>query len=75
MEDEIFLKNIEHKALLLKGSWFVGEKGVGEEKLFFRATYAAAPFEQIREAVRRFGVALREVFHLSDEELKTNGHS
>lgn len=75
MEDEIFLKNIEHKALLLKGSWFVGEKGVGEEKLFFRATYAAAPFEQIREAVRRFGVALRDVFHLSDEELRTNGHS
>lgn len=33
-------------------------------EVFFRITYAAASVEDMREAVRRFGMALREVFRL-----------
>lgn len=64
IEDEIFHRNIEHGTLLMKGSWFMAEQGLEKDKLFFRATYAAAPFEQIEEAIRRLGEAVRDVFGL-----------
>lgn len=68
IEDEIFLKNVDHGTLLMKGSWFEAEPseeedGVeGSKAMFFRATYAAARFDQIEEAIRRFGAAVRESF-------------
>ncbi|KAK3671220.1 Aromatic/aminoadipate aminotransferase 1 [Recurvomyces mirabilis] len=62
VEEALFQANIRRGTLLMKGSWFVGEKGLKAEEMFFRATYAAAPSEGIREAVRRFGEAVREVF-------------
>ena len=65
IEDEIFLRNVDYGTLLMKGSWFYAEQdAVEKEKMFFRATYAAAPFEQIDEAIRRFGEAVRECFGL-----------
>ncbi|EMC95510.1 hypothetical protein BAUCODRAFT_578314 [Baudoinia panamericana UAMH 10762] len=64
VEDELFQKVIGHGTLLMKGSWFLGEKGSADNEMFLRATYAAAPFEQIREAVGRLGEALREAFGL-----------
>lgn len=70
LEDGIWKKGIEKRALLIKGSLFKADFGWGkdkgeEERMFFRATYAAAPEGMIKEAVRRFGEALREEFGLS----------
>lgn len=62
IEEEIFHKNIDHGVLLMRGSWFMAEAGLDNDKMFFRATYAAAPFPQIKEAIKRFGDAVRESF-------------
>ncbi|KAK5172127.1 Aromatic/aminoadipate aminotransferase 1 [Saxophila tyrrhenica] len=70
IEDELFLKNVDHGTLLMKGSWFCAEADTEKSKMFFRATYAAARFDQIEEAIRRFGAAVRESFGL---EAYTNG--
>ena len=40
----------------------MAEQGLENDKLFFRATYAAAPFDQIKEAIKRFGDAVRDSF-------------
>ncbi|KXL41322.1 hypothetical protein M433DRAFT_148797 [Acidomyces richmondensis BFW] len=68
IEDEIFHKNIEHGTLLMKGSWFDAEKKENAGSLFFRTTYAAAPFDQIQEGIRRFGEAIRDVFGVKAEQ-------
>lgn len=65
IEEEIFLKNIAHGTLLMCGSWFVAEQKAGKDTLFFRATYAAAPADQINEAIKRFGAAIRDSFGLA----------
>jgi len=78
LEEEIFMASIEKGALVMRGSWFYAEKDVEHGSMFFRATYAAAPFDKIREAVRRFGEALRESFGLEVEggEIENgNGHA
>ncbi|KAF2084019.1 PLP-dependent transferase [Saccharata proteae CBS 121410] len=63
LEEDIFLKSVDHGALVMRGSWFYAnaEEG-GHESMFFRATYAAAPSGRIEEAIRRFGEAVRESF-------------
>jgi aromatic amino acid aminotransferase I / 2-aminoadipate transaminase len=73
IEDEIFHKNIQAGTLLSKGSWFFAERDAAVETLFFRATYAAAPLEQIQEAIRRFAQAVRESFEIV-EEVFVNGN-
>ncbi|KAL6715752.1 Aromatic/aminoadipate aminotransferase 1 [Lecanora helva] len=65
IEDEIFHAAIEKGTLTSKGSWFRAETGNPGNDLFFRTTFAAASNEQIAEAIRRFGDALRAVFHLN----------
>ncbi|KAK6434239.1 Aromatic/aminoadipate aminotransferase 1 [Oleoguttula sp. CCFEE 5521] len=62
IEEEIFHAIIGHGTLLMKGSWFSPD-GQGEgDDMYFRATYAATPLEDIQEGVRRLGEAFREVF-------------
>ena len=74
LEDRIWKKGIEWRALLIKGSFFRAE-GTGED-MFFRATFASAPEGELREAVRRFGGAIREEFGLVDKTTNgVNGHS
>jgi aromatic amino acid aminotransferase I len=63
IEDEIFHAGIERGVLTTKGSFFWAE-GRGAEDVFFRTTFAAASSENITEAIRRFGEALRAVFRL-----------
>lgn len=62
VEEEIFRLCIDKGVLVARGSWFAAEldkdKQPGED-LFFRATFAAAAPEQMREAIRRFGEAVR----------------
>ena len=71
IEEEIFQAGIERGVLTSRGSWFRAEKGdddaVGKDayvgdQLFFRATFAAASEQDIREAIKRFGEGLRAVF-------------
>lgn len=62
IEDEIFLKNVDYGTLLMKGSFFNAEEEKEKTQMFFRATYAAAKFDQIDEAIKRFGDAVRDSF-------------
>lgn len=74
IEEEVFLKSIEHGALVLRGSWFYAQRDVPHDTLFLRVTYAAAPFDGIQEAIRRFGMAVRESFGLVEAPgRETNG--
>ena len=63
IEDEIFMAGIERGVLYSKGSWFRAESDCGED-MYFRMTFAAAPSQDVEEAVRRFGDALRVSFGL-----------
>lgn len=56
---------MEHGSLVSRGSWFKADNKRPEEKMFFRATFAAASADQIDEAIKRFGDALRAQFGLS----------
>jgi len=66
IEDEIFHAAIKSGALTSKGSWFRAESGDPGNEIFFRTTFAAAPEDKVEEAIRRFGEALRAVFHLDE---------
>lgn len=70
IEEEIFQAIIQHGTLLMKGCWFCAEQDAKPEEMFLRATYCAAPFEQIQEGTRRLGNALRESFGIA---IETNG--
>ena len=72
IEDEIYHAAIDRGTLTSRGSWFRAETGDPGNDMFFRATFAAAPDDQVAEAIRRFGDALRAVFQL---EKPTNGAS
>ena len=48
--------------LIARGSWFLTEKDGPLPGLYFRMTFAAASENDMREAVRRVGEALRETF-------------
>lgn len=71
LEEEIFQTIIHHGTLLMKGSWFCAERSKPRDTMFFRATYAAAKFDQIDEAIFRLGNAIRDSFGL---ERQTNGY-
>jgi aromatic amino acid aminotransferase I / 2-aminoadipate transaminase len=58
------LSAVENKVLLSRGSWFKADRKAVMEKMFFRATYAAASSEKIDEAIARFAKCLREQFGL-----------
>ena len=62
IEEAIFKASIDKGVLLSKGSWFLAERSQPETDMFFRATFAAASSEDISEATKRFGDALRAEF-------------
>lgn len=62
VEQEIFDSCIDGGVLVARGSWFLAEKQKPMPGLFFRATYAAASEENMNEAIRRFGQAVRASF-------------
>lgn len=49
----------------MKGTWFYADEEAEHDTLFFRTTYAAAPFDKIDEAIRRMGDAVRKEFKLT----------
>jgi aromatic amino acid aminotransferase I / 2-aminoadipate transaminase len=65
IEEEIFNSCIEKGVLVARGSWFQTEPDKPLKDLFFRATYAAASAQNMNEAIRRFGRALRESFKMA----------
>lgn len=62
IEEEIFNSCIDGGVLVARGSWFLTEKDKAPPGLFFRATYASASPENMNEAIKRFGNAVRESF-------------
>lgn len=64
VEEEIFNSCIGKGVLVARGSWFRAEQDMEPNELFFRVTFAAATAENITEAIRRFGDAVRESFKL-----------
>ncbi|OJJ85256.1 aminotransferase-like domain-containing protein [Aspergillus glaucus CBS 516.65] len=65
IEEDIFQAAIQNGVLVSRGSWFTADKTTPEEKMFFRATFAAASADQIEEAIKRFGDALKVQFGLA----------
>ncbi|KAK2073027.1 hypothetical protein P8C59_007341 [Phyllachora maydis] len=64
MEEDIFNSCIDKGVLVGRGSWFRTEHDKPPTGLFFRATYAAASPEDMAEAIRRFGQAVRESYRM-----------
>lgn len=64
IEQEIFDLCIEKGVLVVPGSWFAAEHEKPPTELFFRATFAAATPEKMREAIRRFGDAVRQSYRI-----------
>lgn len=62
LEEEIFNRCIEGGVLVGRGSWFRAEHDKPPSGLFFRATFAAATKENMTEAIRRLGMAIRETY-------------
>jgi len=73
IEEDIFMRSIDHGSLVMRGSFFYAEQDVPHDTLFFRATYAAAPADKIDEAIRRFGEAVRESFGVKQVNGTANG--
>ena len=67
------MASIDQGALVMRGSWFYAENDVQHDTMFFRATYAAAPFDKIQEAIERFGEAVKVSFGLVEEKRIGNG--
>ncbi|KAK1752378.1 pyridoxal phosphate-dependent transferase [Echria macrotheca] len=65
IEEAIFEKCIANGVLVGRGSWFRAEHGRPPRGLFFRTTFAAATPENMREAISRFGAAVREVYGMN----------
>ncbi|KAI5366184.1 Putative aminotransferase, class I/classII, pyridoxal phosphate-dependent transferase, major [Septoria linicola] len=74
IEEDIFLACVRHGTLLMKGGWFCADKSAKRDTLFFRATYAAAQFDKIEEAIKRFGNAVRDEFGKISYPKGVNGH-
>ncbi|CAD0044693.1 unnamed protein product [Aureobasidium pullulans] len=67
LEEKIFQTIVDHGALVMKGSWFYADSQAKHDTMFFRTTYAAAPFDKINEAIKRLGDAVREEFKLESQ--------
>ncbi|KAL1841118.1 hypothetical protein VTJ49DRAFT_7396 [Mycothermus thermophilus] len=64
IEEEIFNRCIAKGVLVARGAWFRADQDKPPSGLYFRTTFAAATPDNMREAIRRLGEAIRESFHL-----------
>ena len=60
------MKGISGGTLVACGSWFRATAETPADEVFYRTTFAAASKDQVEEAMKRFGKALIECFHLPD---------
>jgi len=65
IKDGIFHCIGRHKTLVVKGSWFRPRREKKLQSISLRATYAAAPFDQVQEAIERLVEAITETLELS----------
>ncbi|KAI4119328.1 MAG: hypothetical protein LQ338_007288 [Usnochroma carphineum] len=72
VEEKIWRAGVDRGVLSAKGSWSRAETDPGED-MFFRTTFAAAGAEDVTEAIRRFGDALRAEFGLNPGLNEKNG--
>ncbi|KAH7149907.1 pyridoxal phosphate-dependent transferase [Dactylonectria estremocensis] len=63
VEDNIFTTACENGVLVSKGSWFAASKEQAPQ-VCFRMTFAAAPENDLTEAIERFAAAVRKEFKL-----------
>ena len=73
IEEEIFQAAVAKGTLISKGSWFRAEDKAPGNSLHVRTTFAAADSEQVQEAIKRLGMALRDVFKLPSTMNELNG--
>ncbi|KAI5798971.1 pyridoxal phosphate-dependent transferase [Geopyxis carbonaria] len=66
IEDQVFKAAVDACVLVAPGSFFMADTHKELDQLFFRATFAAAEFDKMTEAIRRLGVAFRECFALEE---------
>ncbi|KAL2180305.1 pyridoxal phosphate-dependent transferase [Thermothelomyces heterothallicus CBS 202.75] len=64
IEEEIFDSCIAKGVLVARGSWFRAEQDKPPSGLYFRTTFAAASPDNMREAIRRLGEAIRESYRM-----------
>lgn len=66
LETAIFEKSAEKKAILVPGSWFsvLEEDETPSNEFFFRGTYAATDAATLETGIKRFGEAIREIYHM-----------
>lgn len=72
IEADIFDTCIAQGVLVGRGSWFRAEQHNHDSpqsapeptEMFFRTTFAAATDENMAEAIRRFGVAVRKCYRI-----------
>ncbi|KAK5663352.1 hypothetical protein OQA88_3780 [Cercophora sp. LCS_1] len=62
IEEDIFNRCIEKGVLVGRGSWFRAEHEKPPRDMFFRTTFAAATPENMKEAIKRLGGAIREAY-------------
>lgn len=62
IEEDIFNRCIKKGVLVGRGSWFRAEQHKAPRDMFFRTTYAAATPENMTEAIKRLGAAIRESY-------------
>ncbi|KAJ5945726.1 hypothetical protein N7454_002565 [Penicillium verhagenii] len=58
----IFDSAVKQKVFVTPGSCFWSNADVAEDRMFFRATYASASKEDLKEAARRFSAAIKNEF-------------
>lgn len=68
IEQELYERTIQNGALVVPGSWFQADATAVLPNMYFRTTFASLPCEQMTEAIRRFGVAIRLSFGLDPLE-------
>ncbi|KAL2165243.1 hypothetical protein VTH06DRAFT_539 [Thermothelomyces fergusii] len=64
IEEDIFNRCIAKGVLVARGSWFRAEQDLPPSGLYFRTTFAAASPDNMREAIRRLGEAIRESYRI-----------
>lgn len=64
IQESIFKAAVERGVLVACGTWFKADKNSKEERMFFRATFAAAPADKITEAIKRLAEGLKAEFGL-----------
>jgi aromatic amino acid aminotransferase I len=62
IQEAIFAAAVKHKVFLTPGTCFWSDASSKEDQMFFRATYASASRDDLTEAVRRFGEAIKSQF-------------